>query len=154
MRPDRAHWSHCLWRRRETIKYYLTIPHQYRRWELPQVSFLSRQKFCHYMHVCRNKTWLLSWQKYACCDKTCYDKHIFSDKHNFVMTKHVFCCKKSMLVLTKLLSRQTRVCCDKYLWQQKFCHDKHTFVATKMILVAAPAQWYTKLASMIVSTKL
>ena len=45
--------------------------------ELPQVSFLSGQKFC-----C-NTTHLLSWQKYACRDKIM-----------FVTTKY-FCCDKN-----------------------------------------------------------
>ena len=77
----------------------------------------------------------LSWQTYFCRDKTfdaaniCHNRHHFvvtkvllwqayfcCDKHVFDMTKHVFCCDKTMLV-TKLLLWQTHVCCDKYLWQ-------------------------------------
>ena len=48
----------------------------------------------------------------------------------FVVTKHIFCCDKSMLVATKV----TKLC----LSRERFCCDK-TFVATKMILGAAPA---------------
>jgi len=73
----------------------------------------------------------------------------------FVMTKHVFCCDESMLVVTKHLSKQNYVaakyfCHDKSfvatstcLSQQKVCCDKFVlrqiFVTTKMVLVVAPA---------------
>ena len=61
--------------------------------------------------VCRNKTRLLSWQKYA---KTCVCRNTFCyDKRNFVVTKGLS-------------------------WQAYFCHDE-AFVTRKMILVAAPA---------------
>ena len=70
----------------------------------------------HKYHFCRDKTRLLSRQKYAC-----HDKHVFvatnicRDKHNFVATK--------------VLSQQAY-----------FCRDKHkAFVVTKIIVVAAPA---------------
>ena len=53
--------------------------------ELPQVTFLLRQKFCR-------------------------DKDVFivtnMSQHNFVATKHVFSHDKGMLVATKLLSQQ------------------------------------------------
>ena len=74
------------------------------------------------------RTKVLSWQKYACRNKsfvvtslhlsrqTC----VGHDKSKFVTTKHVFCRDKSMLS-----------------WQL-FCCDKHVFVVTKMVLVAAP----------------
>ena len=80
----------------------------------------------------------LLWQKF------CHNKHMF------VMTKHIFCCEKSMFAKTKCLSWQNYVCYDKIflsqqnfgckffvvvtntcLLQQKICHDKHTFVARK-----------------------
>ena len=55
--------------------------------------------------------------------------------HVFVMTKHVFCCDKSMLAVTKpLVLTKVFSGCNKTFtclsWQQ-FCHDKHTFVRTK-----------------------
>ena len=79
--------------------------------ELPQVSFLSRQR-----RVCRDKTRLLSQLKYACRDKTfvatntCLSPHI---RDNFFF---IYFCR------------------DK----RRVCRDK-TFVATKIILVATPA---------------
>ena len=78
---------------------YLLVYHW---WELPQVLFLSRQKFCHNKH-----------------------------KDVFIMTKHIFCHDKSMLVTTKLLSRHIFVATNMCLSQQRFCLDKHTFVTTK-----------------------
>ena len=86
--------------------------------QLPQVSFLSQQKFCHDKHefaatkhvFCRDKstlviTKLLSKQTRVCHDKSFVEKAYFCrDKHMFVTTKHVFCCDKSMPVATKLLS--------------------------------------------------
>ena len=64
--------------------------------------------------------------------RSCY-KYNFCRNKTFVTTKHVFCCNKSMLAVTKLLSQQNHVCHDK-----RACCDK-TFVVTKIILVAAPA---------------
>ena len=97
--------------------------------ELPQVSFLLRQKFC-----C-DKRWT-----YACCDKTfdvtklCLSQqNICHDKHNRVTTNFC-CCDKHNFVTTKVL-----------LWHAYFCHDKkcvchdRSFLATKLILVAAPS---------------
>ena len=59
-------------------------------------------------------------------------------KHLFVATKHIFCCKKSMLVATKLLS-----------WQTFFCHDKHMYVTIKLIFLVA-----TKVCLFFVATKI
>ena len=79
-------------------------------WELPQGSFLSRQKFCCDKHVCRDKhifvvtkvllqqTRLSSWRKYACHDKS------------FVATK-IFGCDKQNFVTTKVLLQKTRSDC-------------------------------------------
>ena len=73
--------------------------------------------------VYRDKTRLLSWQKYAC-----HDKHIFvmtnicCNKHNFAVTKHVFCRDESMLVATKRL--------------QKMC-----FIATNMCVTTKLLSW-------------
>ena len=96
---------------------------------------------CHRNHFCRDKTRLLSRQKYAC-----------RDKHNFVSLllsrqNTSFFRDKSMLVATKLLSRQktnitlslqTYFCRDKrrvcftcfvatntFLWRQNFCNEKN-----------------------------
>ena len=81
---------------------------QYRWQELPQVSFLLRQKFCH-------------------------DKRVCWDKHVFVTTKQVFCCNKSMLVTTKFSSWRTRVCRDKH----NFVTTDKVFVSTKTFVVAS-----------------
>ena len=91
--------------------------------ELPQVSFLSQQKFCLDKHVCRDKTCLLLQQKYAC---------------RVVVTKTLF-------VVAKLcLSRQTRVhhedfcCCDKHTFvttKDLFCRDKHVFASTNVFVM-------------------
>ena len=56
-----------------------TLADVYHWWELPQVSFLSRQT-----RVCRDKTRLLSRQKYACRDKHVRAKYnlLAPDKHN------------------------------------------------------------------------
>ena len=78
----------------------------------------------------------LSWQKFCC------NKHM-------LVTKHVFCHNKSMLVATKLLSWQHYVCHNKHLsrqayfscdkrcvlsWQTCVCWNK-TFVVTKVFVV-------------------
>ena len=84
--------------------------------------------------VCRDKTRLLSRQKFACRDKTfvvtnifCRDKIMFvstnvlcvlrqifcHDKYTFVATKVMFCKYKGKLAATKLLLRQNYVCRDK-----------------------------------------
>ena len=72
--------------------------------ELPQVSFMLRQKFCH-------------------------DKHVFVATNMFVATKHVFCCDK-----TRLLSRKLPIFLlwgTRLLLRQNFFRDKLTFLATK-----------------------
>ena len=81
--------------------------------ELPQASFLSRQKFCRYRdkHVSFGPTKLcLPRQNYVYRDKIFLSQRtrVRRNKHTFVVTKDVF------------------------------CRDKHVFVATKIILVAAP----------------
>ena len=69
-------------------------------------SLLLSRQTC----VCRDKTCLLSQQKYTCLlqQKSCHGKH------TFVVTKNVFCRNKHTFVSTK------------------------KFVATKIILVADP----------------
>ena len=97
------------------------------------IKVLSRQP-C--VCVCRDKTRLLSRQKYACRDKIMF---VAANTCTFVSTKGVFlrvCRDKSKLVATKIMFVATNICRDKNM----FCRrDKHNFVATKMILVAAPA---------------
>ena len=90
--------------------------------ELPQVSFLSRQRrVCRdkYVFVTTNtmggtttKIRLLSRQKYACCDKSFVAIKLCL--HSFVDTKDVFCRDKHLFS-----HREVYVCRDK------------TFVATK-----------------------
>ena len=78
--------------------------------ELPQVSFLLRQ-------VLLRQT-CVSWQNV------------------FVMTKHVFCGDKTVVVTNLFLWWQTFVVTNTSLLQQNtkiFCHDKHNFVATKVL---------------------
>ena len=113
--------------------------------ELPQVSFVSWQKFCHDKCVCHGKTCLLLWQKYACHDKTLFRQN------NFVATKVLLwlsqtniCHDKNLLQWTHAWDKHNFVATKLLLQQEYFCvcHDK-TFVMTKMILVAAPANiWY------------
>ena len=72
----------------------------------------------------------------------------------FVMTNHIFCCDKSMLVMTNIflwwqdIFCHDKACCDKYFLQQKCaCHDKHIFVVTKHIL-----PWQSMLWQIFVAT--
>ena len=90
------------------------------------------------------QTCVLSWQKYACHDKTFVTMNICLSQQIFVattfVTKYFFCRNKHNFVTTKVLSRQAYFCCDKRCvlsWQPRVCRNK-TFVTTKMILVAAP----------------
>ena len=86
--------------------------------ELPQLSFLSRQKFCR-------------------------DKHVLSRQKYFVATK-IFRRDKGFVATSILLPRQTRDCRDKSklvfeATKNYFCRDKDVIGPTKIILVAAPA---------------
>ena len=141
----------------------------YRWQELPQVSFLSQQKFCQDKRVVTKQS--LSWQKCARCDKVMFvatnmcllhnfvatkvlswQVYFCHDKHMLVMTKHVkslnFCHNKIMFVATKVLSWQNIFSCGK------FCHNRHIFVTTKdvfcrtillsqqkLYLYGSPRQW-------------
>ena len=51
----------------------------------------------------------------------CCDEHVCHDRHVFVTTKHIFCCDRSMLVVTVCLLWQNYVCHDILLSQQKTC---------------------------------
>ena len=95
--------------------------------ELPQVSFLSRQKY-----ACRDKTFRAT--------NTCLSQQICVST-NILSRQNIFCRDKHNFVSTKVLSRQAYFCCDKRRLlsrQTRVCRDK-TFVAAKMILVAAHA---------------
>ena len=137
------------------------------RGAVPQVIFLSRQRFCRDKHVfiatnmcfSRQKTRLLSRQKY---EKLCLSRQIccffcfvfLIDKHTFVASIDVFCRNKHVSVSTKVCLSQQNVCRDNIMFVATniCCRDKQTkfatkllswqmncFVATKIILVAAPA---------------
>ena len=119
----------------------LLPPQRYHWWELPQVSFLLRQKFI------MTNTCLL-WQNMSfvttkvCLSRQNYASHdnFFFLRQNFWHDKYYVCPSKSFIATSLLLLWQTRVCHDKthLLSRQKYaCHDK-TFVATKMILMTAP----------------
>ena len=90
---------------------------------------------CHKYHFCRDKTHLLSRQKYGCRDKQFVAKKCLSRQN---------CCHDKYLSRQNyVLSRQTRVCRDKtrLLSRQKYgCLDK-SFVVTNTcsIKVVAPA---------------
>ena len=106
--------------------------------ELPQVSFLSWQKFCHDKHMfvmtkhifCRDKSMLvvtklllrfniLSLQNFVMTNIILLWQMFCHDKQTFVMTKDVFCHDKHVFVATKVF----------LLWKN-FCHDKIMFVVT------------------------
>ena len=112
---------------------------------------------CHKYHFCRDKTHLLSQQKYVCCDETIVATKIFCcDKHNFVTTilllqQAYFCCGRRHVLL-----HQTCFCSDKSaccfvvtklcLLPQIFvathvCHNKHNFVATSIFLSQQNDTW-------------
>ena len=95
--------------------------------ELPQVSFLSRQKFCRNKHAFVETNMCLSRQNNICRDKTFVttktlyrDKHGFArqkyscGKHTFVAIKDVFCRHKHVFVAT-----------ETCLLRQNFCRDKN-----------------------------
>ena len=106
---------------------------EYHWQKLPQVSFLSRQKY-----ACRDKT-------YFCHDKSFVATNIILSRQTFfatslLLSQQTRVCRDK----TRLLSRQKYACCAKNLCHDKhvICRDKHnskhTFVATtKMILVEA-----------------
>ena len=132
-RPSLAVTVHCDWLQQHLKPQDLKYALFYHWWELPQVWFLlwwtclSRQT-C----VCHDKTHLLLWRKYACCNSMLVVTKLCLSRHTFITTKDMFC----MFVMTKM-----KLC----LTEDAFCHDKRMFVMTntcfvmtKMILVAAP----------------
>ena len=99
--------------------------------KLPQVSFLSRQKY-----VCRHKN---------CQHKTFVMTDICCDKHNFVTTSLllsrqaatsiIFVAKKNVCRHKTFVT--TNICCDKHnfvarkntcLSRQNFCHNKKLYL--------------------------
>ena len=138
----------------------------YYHWrELPQVPFLSRQKFCHVtkllcclspQNVCRDK--YLSQQTKFCRNKYLPQQTILSrqnDKHTFVATNTCSVATKVCFILLAapasdsiLLSRekiQSKLVATKQCLSRQKCREKYTFIATKkpvaikIILVAAHA---------------
>ena len=114
--------------------------------ELPQVSFLLRQKFCCDKHVfVATNTCLWQQNTSFAATKVCLLWQIFVETR-LCLLQQKFCCDKHMFVMTKvllgpacfwrnktkLLLWQNYVCHNKYLLWQKFCHNKHIFVATKL----------------------
>ena len=97
--------------------------------------FLSQQKYaCCDKHVCQNKTFVAT--------NICLDKHNFvttkvllqqayfcRDKHVFVATKVVFCCDKSMLVMTN------------FFFTTNMCLAWQTFCRIKKFTCGTPRQW-------------
>ena len=107
--------------------------------KLPQVSFLSRQKFCRDKHVfCHDKSMIATIK-------------LFHDKIMFIMTSILFRQQKTHFVMTNVfvttkvsLSQQnvchnkiifvvTNTCCNKSSHDKNVCHDK-SFVMTSILL--------------------
>ena len=102
--------------------------------ELPQISFLLRQKFSRdkYVFVATKYVFcccffvFLSRQKYACRDKTFVaTKFYLSQQIRVCRDKHTFSCEKR-----RVLSLQTRV---KKIVATNICRNKHVFVATTVL---------------------
>ena len=120
---------------------------------LRNYSYVSGVTFtdCHGIYILVHKQllkyhwWELPPVSFLLQQNFCFDKHVF------VMTKHIFCHNKSMLVATKLLSWQTYLCHDKTGCDRYLCRDKHNFVVTKVLLWQA---YFCQDKSMLVVTKL
>ena len=85
--------------------------------ELPQVPFLSRQKFCRDKHV------------FVATKHVCVPRKYLSRQAYFCRDKKRVCRDKSKLVVTKLLSRQKYICIRTHTQKDVFCRDKLVFVA-------------------------
>ena len=97
--------------------------------ELPQVLFLLQQT-----SVCRDKRRVLSWQKYACRDKTFPVKiRVCRDKTRLLSGQKYACRDKTFFAANTCLSRQIFVA-TKVFSRQKY------FVATNIIL--SRQKWY------------
>ena len=98
-------------------------PVKYNWRELPQVLFLSRQTRT---RVCRDKTRLLSRQKYACHDKTFVATKLCLSRQIFVTTK-VFCRDKHTFVATKMILVAALANDSKTWWDVCICRRGHGF---------------------------
>ena len=84
---------------------------------------------CHFCHdetrLCRNKTHLLSWQKYACHNKSMLaaTKYISHNKHLFVTTNLFLSWQNTSFVMNNMC----------LLWQKQARHNKIVFVTTKLL---------------------
>ena len=102
-----------------------------------------------YMYAHAKERWRKEWERVSLAGAATSIIFVTTkvlSQQTCVMTKHVFCCDKSMLVattknvMTKWCLLQQNFCHNKYLLRQtcvchnKFCHDKHVFVATKVCL--------------------
>ena len=85
---------------------------------------------CHKYNFCRDKTRVLSRQKYACRDKGFVATKVPSGQiHVFVATKHVFCRDKSILVINCHKVYLSNTCSSRQIFR-----DKHNFVAGSILL--------------------
>ena len=116
--------------------YTYTTLTNYHWLELPQVWFLTQQKFCHNKHV-----FVMTKNVF------CHGKKFVATKHVFVVTQKCLLRQAHVFVATNVLSRQTCfvatnmsfVTTNTFLsWQNHVCCNK-TFVVTQILLVAAPA---------------
>ena len=85
-------------------------------------------------HVCHNKTWVLSQQKYACRDKTFVETKLCLSRQTHAkvdLSWQNFCQDNIMLVATNVCPDKTFVPTKICLSRQTFYHKKHTFVTTK-----------------------
>ena len=98
----------------------------YYHWrELPQVSFLSREKYACRDIPCCDKIMFVA-TKYFCRGKTFVTTNIFRDKGNFsarkLLLRQKYACRDKTFVLTNTCLSRQNICRDK----QNFCRDKHT----------------------------
>ena len=95
---------------------------------------------CHKYNFCCDKTHLLSWQKYACCDKHIFDvTEVLSWQ---ILSRQLLSWQTNLLLWWKYTHRDKTFCATKMcLSRQKsivattiFCCDKHNFVVTKVVM--------------------
>jgi len=131
-------WNQTFWEWQSSVEFYLSMPLKYLWWELPQVPFLSWQKFVatNMGLAQQNKSFVVTKHVF-CCDRSMRALTTFLVA-NIILSWQLFClswkttstwekyvyCDKSFVTTSILLSRQTRVCCNKtfvttkiYLWQ-------------------------------------
>ena len=107
--------------------------------ELPQVSFLSRQRFC------RDKR-----------ERSLYSLRFRRDKHVLVETKHVFCRDESVLVVTKVLSKKKKGLSRQNIFiflKTKIGRDKIIFVATSILRLLSRQKYACLLRQIFVATR-